>query len=211
MAETDEILDPEWESTLNGDETPSEYYENGTIRRIHEGMNGLEAATLIYDNDMTLSTKVKNLENRYDEYKAFAETLQGGGRIEIPIEHEVGNGTTVVMSQSAVTHIADYLQEQLNDAVYGMTRVPEAPVTLNPIDPEHREHCDIAEMAATDLYGHNLTKMYYDIEDLKLLVASLSFKINSITEFLGKIGYITPDEPTPEDEGEDNGEDEENS
>jgi hypothetical protein len=110
------------------------------------------------------------------------------------------------MSQSAVTHVTDYLQEQLNDAVYGMTRVPEAPVTLDPIDPEHREHCDVAEMAATDLNGHSLTKMYYDIEDLKLLLASLSYKINSITEFLGKIGYITPDEPTSEDEeGEDEG------
>lgn len=198
----DEITNPEWESTLNGEETPSEYYVNGTIRRINEGMNGLEAATLIYDNDMVLNTKVKNLENRYDEYKAFAEVLQGGGRVEIPIEHEVGSGTTVVMSQSAVTHVANILQEQLNDAVYGMTRVPEAPVNLNPVDPEHREHCDIAEMAATDINGHSLTKMYYDIEDLKLLIASMSYKMNSIIDFLNKIGYITPDEPTESDNEE---------
>jgi hypothetical protein len=195
----DEITNPEWESTLNGEETPSEYYENGTIRKINEGMNGLEAATLIYDNDTLLHTKLKNLENRYNEYKAYAETLQGGGRIEIPIEHEVGNGTNVVMSQSAVTHVTDLLQEQLNDAVYGMTRVPEAPVMLDPVDPEHREHCDVAEMAATDLSGHSLTKMYYDIEDLKLLVASLSYKMNSIADFLSKIGYIIPEEPVDDE------------
>ena len=60
----DEITTPEWESVLNGETTPSEYYEDGTLRRINEGMNGLQAATVIYDNDSILMIKVKNLENR---------------------------------------------------------------------------------------------------------------------------------------------------
>ena len=104
---------PEWESHLNGDETPSEYYANGNLRRIEEGMNGLEAATVIFDNDNICMTKIKNLENRYDEYKALAEVLQGGGTINIPIDHEIGSGTTVTMSQSAITHVVNILQQQL--------------------------------------------------------------------------------------------------
>lgn len=193
----DEITTPEWESVLNGETTPSEYYEDGTLRRINEGMNGLQAATVIYDNDSILMIKVKNLENRYNEYKAFAETLQGGGNIQIPIEHEVGSGTTVTMSQSAVTHLINVLQEQINDGVFAMTRVPEAEVTLNPIDPEHREHCDVAEKAATNLEGHSLTKIYNDLEDLKLTVASMVYKINAMSDFLNRFGYTDPT-----DEGE---------
>jgi hypothetical protein len=180
---------PEWESNLNGSGTPSEYYEEGAIRRINEGMNGLQAATVIYDNDNVCMTKIKNLENRYDEYKAFAEVLQGGGTINIPIDHEVGSGTTVTMSQSAITHVVNLLQEQINDSVFAMTRVPEESVTLNVQDPEHRQHADYATSAATDINGHSLTKMYYDLEDLKLLVASLTSHMTQVEAFLERIGY----------------------
>lgn len=190
MPDTENQLgNPEWESNLNGETTPSEYYEEGTIRRINEGMNGLQAATVIYDNDTVCMTKIKNLENRYDEYKAFAEILQGGGTITIPIDHETGSGTTVTMSQSAITNVVNILQEQINDSVFAMTRVPEESVTLDVQDPEHRTHADYATSAATDLYGHSLTKMYYDLEDLKLLMASLTSHMTQVEAFLERIGY----------------------
>lgn len=186
---------PEWESPFSGT-TPSDYYGDGELRRITEGINGLEAATIIYDNDTVLKQRLLNLEKTHEAFQTFAEIVQNGEVINIPLVQQIGHNTDRAMSQSAVTEVADQLQEQINDCVFGMVRVPEENVTLEVKDPEHREHCDIAEKAATDLYGHSLTKMYYDIEDLKLLVSAMKYNLDSINSYLSHLGYQPP---TPEE------------